>query len=70
MRVNALLQRINAINNLSAQLNGALACGKGSEFGITSYRVATLAALKSVIQNEIAPLLVMRTPKPGISASY
>ena len=52
MRVNALLQRIDAINNPSAQLNGALACGKGSEFGITSYRVATLAALKSVIQNE------------------
>lgn len=52
LRVDALLQRIDAIDNPSAQLNGALACGEGSELGMTTDRVATLAALKSVIQNE------------------
>jgi hypothetical protein len=52
LRVDTLLQRIDAINNLSTQLYGALACGKGSELGMTTDREAALAALKSVIQNE------------------
>jgi hypothetical protein len=52
LRVDTLLQRIDAINNLSAQLYGALASGKGSELGMTTDGEAALAALKSVIQNE------------------
>ena len=50
--VQTLLQRVDAINNLSPQLNGTLACGEGSELGVTTDRVAALTALKSVIQNE------------------
>ena len=71
LRLDALLQRVDAIENFSAQLNGSLARRKGGEVRMAPDGVTTLAALDAIVQNERNRAVAGDTcTEAGISASY